>query len=53
MVSFLEELSGAISPLLNKCCDTRQVGEMLESDERRETILKFLLQQRPEAMFAV
>lgn len=33
----LEDLSGAISPLVNKCCDRRQVEEKLELDERRET----------------
>lgn len=32
----LEDLSGAISPLVNKCCDRRQVEEKLEPDERRE-----------------
>lgn len=33
----LEDLSGAISPLVNKCCDRRQVEKMLEPDERGET----------------
>ena len=32
----LEDLSGAISPLVNKCCDRRQVGETLMPDERTE-----------------
>lgn len=34
---FWKDLSGAISPLVNKCCDRRQVGETLKSDYRRET----------------
>lgn len=33
----VEDLSGAISPLVNKCCDRRQVGGALEPDEWRET----------------
>lgn len=43
----LEDLSGAISPLVNKCCDRRQVEEKLEPDERSP----FLLEPCPKAYF--
>ena len=47
----LEDLSGAISPQVNKCCDRRQVGRNARARLEERNTLEFLLQQGPEAYF--